>query len=146
MEKLRGFTLIEIVLVIALIGVTASVVISLVNPVQQFKKANDAKRKADLTQLQAALELYRADQDTYPDSLPACGSSLVGGTATYLQRIPCDPRNTGQFMYNYERLTFNTYQLIACLENTTDINKDATNNTTYCEGDTTNWSYTVTNP
>ena len=39
-----GFTLVEIVLVIALIGVTATLLISLVNPVQQFKKSNDAKR------------------------------------------------------------------------------------------------------
>ena len=42
-KYLRGFTLVEIVLVIALIGISATTIISLVNPVQQFKKANDAK-------------------------------------------------------------------------------------------------------
>lgn len=150
-----GFTLIEIVLVIALIGITGTLLISLVNPVQQFKKSNDAKRKADLKQLQAVFELYRADEGEYPDALPSCGNPLVspGGT-TYLQKIPCDPREgTSQFSYHYERQTANTYTLVACLENVNDPQRDLPptfpgdgNNTTYCTGGTTNWSYTLTNP
>ena len=148
-KYLRGFTLVEIVLVIALIGISATTIISLVNPVQQFKKANDAKRKADLTQIQAALELYRADQNFYPNSLPACGSALIVGTTTYIQRVPCDPRNTGQFRYTYVGIPAvnpTTYSLFACLENTADPAKDTSNNATYCTGGTTNWSYTLRNP
>lgn len=142
-----GFTLVEIVLVIALIGITASLLVTLVDPVQQFKKANDSQRKADLKQLQAVFELYRADQGQYPASLPSCGSPLTAGGVTYLQKIPCDPKNgTNQFRYTYINSTPNTYTLIACLENIRDPQKDATNNVTYCTGGTTNWSYTLTNP
>jgi prepilin-type N-terminal cleavage/methylation domain-containing protein len=143
----KGFTLIEIVLVIALIGVTATLLITLVNPAQQFKKSNDAKRKTDLRQLQAVFELWRADQGVYPDSLPTCGTALTNGTTTYIQKIPCDPKDgTSQFVYTYLRPTINTYELIACLENVSDPQKDTTNNSTYCTGGTTNWSYTLTNP
>jgi prepilin-type N-terminal cleavage/methylation domain-containing protein len=147
----KGFTLIEIVLVIALIGLTSTLLISLVNPVQQFKKANDAQRKADLRQLQAVLELYRADQGQYPAALPACGSALTSGTVTYLRKVPCDPKNTGQFRYNYTATT-NTYTLTACLENVRDPQRDlaptfpAGNNALRCTGGTTNRSYTLNNP
>lgn len=141
----KGFTLVEIVLVIALIGLTGTLLVSLVDPVQQFKKSNDAQRKADLRQLQAVFELYRADQGDYPATLPSCGSPLTAGTTTYLQKVPCDPKNTGQFTYQYTG-GGNTYTLIACLENVRDPQKDATNNAASCTGGTTNWSYTLTNP
>lgn len=145
-----GFTLIEIVLVIALIGVVATLLVSLVDPVRQFKKSNDAKRKADMHQLQAVFELYRADQNQYPDILPPCGSELLVDTTVYMKKIPCDPKNSGQLQYSYVRLTPDTYTLTACLENVSDPQKDEPNainpsGGTYCDG-TTGWSYTLTNP
>jgi prepilin-type N-terminal cleavage/methylation domain-containing protein len=150
-----GFTLIEIVLVIALIGLTSTLLITLVDPVHQFKKANDSQRKADLRQLQAVFELYRADQGQYPGALPACGLPLTAGTTTYLRKIPCDPKNgnPSQFRYQYTSPPpNNTYTLTACLENTRDPQRDqaptfpAGNNPLVCTGGTTNWSYTLTNP
>lgn len=143
--KPSGFTLIEIVLVIALIGVSATAIITLVDPVTQFKKSNDARRKADLKQLQAAFEIYRADQGQYPVSLPSCGSELIATGTTYMRKVPCDPRNTGQFTYTYVG-NGTSYTLYTCLENVNDKQKDSSNNATYCSGGTTNWSYTVFNP
>lgn len=150
----RGFTLIEIILVIALIGIASSVVITLVNPVQQFRKSNDARRKADLRQIQAAFEIYRADQGVYPsqgaDPGFVCNSPLTVATTTYIQKIPCDPKNTGQFIYHYTS-NGTTYTLVACIENVNDTQKDQPNainpatGTTYCDG-TTGSSYTLTNP
>lgn len=154
----KGFTLIEIILVITLIGLTSTLLINLVDPVKQFKKSNDAQRKADLRQMQAILELYRADQGQYPPSpLPACGSALTAGGTTYIRKIPCDPRQgRPQFTYTYLRPTVNTYTLIACFENVQDPQRDLPpaftgttgngNNGTYCTGGTTNWSYTLNNP
>lgn len=139
-----GFTLVEIILVIAMIGISATLVVSLVDPVQQFRKSNDAKRKADLKQIQAALELFRADQGRYPDATTefTCGDSLASVNATYLQKIPCDPRNTGNFVYTYiDNIT--SYTLYSCLENVIDPQKDTDNNATYCDG-ATSWSYTLT--
>ena len=136
---------------IALIGLTSTLLITLVDPVQQFKKANDAQRKADLRQLQAVFELYRADQGTYPAVLPACGAALSAAGTTYLRKVPCDPKNTGQFRYQYTGAA-NTYTLTACLENVRDPQRDlppafpAGNNALICTGGTTNWSYTLNNP
>lgn len=148
MKNLKGFTLIEIVIVIALIGLTGTLLISLVNPAQQFKKSNDAQRKADLKQLQAVLELYRADNGEYPDSatFPSCGSPLTSGSTTYIRKIPCDPKNTDPYKYYYEfDDVTKTYTLTACLENVRDQQKDDTN-IAPCSGGTTNWSYTLTSP
>jgi prepilin-type N-terminal cleavage/methylation domain-containing protein len=151
-SRSSGFTLIEIVLVIALIGLTSTLLISLVDPAQQFRKSHDAQRKADLRQLQAVVELYRADQGQYPTTLP-CNGSLTSGTVTYLRKIPCDPKNTLQFVYRYTSpAPNNTYTLTACLENVRDPQRDlppafpAGNNALICTGGTTNWSYTLTNP
>lgn len=141
----RGFTFIELLIVIALIGILAAGLLLLIDPAAQLRKGRDVQRKSDLRQIQAGLELYRADQDTYPLSLPSCGSALAIGGATYLQQIPCDPRNTGNYVYHYTP-TGTTYTLTACLENVTDAQKDTTNNNSYCTGGTTNWSYTVINP
>jgi len=140
-ENSAGFTLIEIVLVMALIGVLATWMVSLIDPAAQFKKGRDAERKAELVQIQAALELYRADQGQYPPSpLPDCGSPLESGNVVYMQKVPCDTNNEN---YDYQRPTQATYTLIACLENKNDPQKDETNNS-FCTGDTV--SYTLTNP
>lgn len=152
-----GFTLIEIVLVVALIAISGTLLATLLNPATQFKKARDAQRKADLRQIQAALELYRADQGSYPLSSAtwpgiACGTSLSAGGVIYMQKIPCDPKWVGVggwYAYRFESYDGISYHLRVCLENLSDPQKDAVNASygagTYCDG-TTNWSYTLDSP
>ena len=52
----KGFTLIELLVVIAIIGILASVVLASLNSAR--KKSRDARRVADIKQIQLALELY----------------------------------------------------------------------------------------
>ncbi len=140
----RGFTLIELLIVIAIIGILTTLL--MVNFIGIRQRARDAERKSDLRQIQAALELYHADTGTYPSTLPVCGSTFSSNGVTYMQKIPCDPLNSGDFRYTY---TYNgsTYNLKSCLENVNDSQKDTTDDTAYCaSGSTTDWSYTVTNP
>ena len=139
----KGFTLIEIILVMALIGIMATVALTLIDPVAQFRKSRDVQRKTDLRQIQSALELYRADQSAYPDALPACGAKLAFATATYMQKIPCDPVTKNGYQYEHTIGTA-TYSLVACLENIKDPQIDNPNNSSVCSGNTT--SYTVNNP
>lgn len=141
----RGFTLIEIILVMSLIGIMATVVISLINPVAQFQKSRDAQRKSDLRQIQSALELYRADQGSYPGTL-TCGNPLKVASATYMRKIPCDPNNTGKLIYTYSGGGGMSYKLIACLENVNDSQRDISNDPLCAGGATNYWSYTLNNP
>lgn len=145
-RRQAGFTLIELLTVIAIIAVLAAASLAIINPVLQLKRAKDSKRKADLAQIQSALELYRSDQGAYPASLPACGESLEVSGTVYLRSTPCDPINPTQvYTYLPSGSPIVSYSVVACLENVNDSQKDSTNNATYCDG-TTNWSFTVKNP
>ncbi|MFH1187171.1 MAG: prepilin-type N-terminal cleavage/methylation domain-containing protein [Candidatus Levyibacteriota bacterium] len=145
-NKKEGFTLIELLIVVAIIGILATLLMS--NFVGVRQRGRDAQRKSDMRQLQSALEMYRADEGAYPLVIPACGSSLksVDETITYMQKIPCDPSNSGSFVYVYASSNGSTYSLIACLENVNDSQKDSPNNPqSRCDG-VNAWSYTLLNP
>lgn len=125
----RGFTLIEILVVIAVIGIL--IALSAVAYQAIRKSSRDTKRRADLQDIRSALELYRTDCRAYPPSL---GSSLVGSGAfcggnTYMQQVPADPIPSS-YSYQY-RLVGLGYNLCAYLENgsvSVDCNGDSSAN------------------
>ena len=141
----QGFTLIELLVAIGIIGILASFLLA--NFVGVRQRARDGVRKSDLRQIQSALELYRSDQSSYPNSpLPGCGSPLAAGGTTYMRKISCDP-STGA-IYAYDSPSGNTtYSIFACLENGNDaqIDKDGSAKIN-CSGSTTLWKYTLQNP
>ncbi len=108
----RGFTLIELLVVIAIIGILSSVVLASLNDARQ--KSRDAKRIADLKQLQLALQLYFDTNANYPTTLAALAT-------TYIPAVPTDP--VGGSAYKYAALgsgtTCSTYHLGVGLEGTT---------------------------
>jgi general secretion pathway protein G len=108
----KGFTFIEILVVLTIIAVLTAVGVTNYRVANQ--KARDGKRKADLEQIRAALELYRTDQATYPATLDF-GGSLSAGGSTYMEVIPDD--STSGYNYSYSSDT-NTYSLCAYLERT----------------------------
>ncbi|MCL5434895.1 MAG: type II secretion system protein GspG [Patescibacteria group bacterium] len=138
----KGFTLVELLIVVAIIGVLATLL--MVNFVGVRQRARDAQRKSDLRQIQSALEIYRADNSAYPLTVSGlnsgCPASFTYNGTTYMQKVPCDPLGTS---YSFSS-TGTTYSIIACLENANDNQKDAAN-VSPCNG-TSNWSYTVQNP
>ena len=103
----RGFTLIEIMVVVVILGILAAVVVPRImdNP----GKARVAKAKQDIRQLESALELYKLDNFNYPStqqgldalvSKPSCDPQpknyKQGG---YIKSLPKDPwGNPYQFL------------------------------------------------
>lgn len=63
-KKKLGFTIIELIVVIAIIAILASIVVANVNGVRE--KAKIAKAKAELKHLQTAVEMYYVDHGAYP--------------------------------------------------------------------------------
>jgi prepilin-type N-terminal cleavage/methylation domain-containing protein len=135
----RGFTLIELLVVIAIIGILASIVLASLDSAR--KKGRDARRIADLKQIQLALELSYDANGVYPDALTV--GSLV--TPGYISVVPSDPSN--QQVYTYAPLaatasagTCSSYHLGADLEasNSTSLNSDADVTTLTISGTETN--------
>lgn len=155
-----GFTLIELLIVITIIGILSSLMV--VNYIGVRARARDAQRKADLRQIQSALELYRSDAGNYPAALLACGSQLAFNGTVYMNKIPCDPTNNAPLIYVYKSALGGTaYTLGACLENVNDNQKDtappfssvpnpsqvdSNPSITNCAGGSLNWSYTLYSP
>src|SRR5882762_5143552 len=63
-NKSKGFTIVELLIVIVVIGILATLVIVTFTGIQQ--KARDSKRKTDLGAVQASLESYYSSNNTYP--------------------------------------------------------------------------------
>lgn len=118
-----GFTLVEIVLVTAMIGVLSTTIIAIVNPLEQFQKGRDAQRKSDLAQIQRALEIYYQDYNKYPDdgtsnnNLDYHIDNIEWGSsfAPYMQRLPADPYPFRRYVYISED-PHQSYKLYASLE------------------------------
>ena len=95
----RGFTLAEMMVVIVIIGLLATLVVP--NVLQKFAFASRGKAKADLTQLESALTEYNlANGGKWPDSLDALVTPDVNGH-TYIKgtKIPKDPWGN-EYMYD----------------------------------------------
>lgn len=119
-----GFTLIELIVVLGLIGILATAVLAALNPIAQIQKANDAHRKADLEAIQHALELYYQDAGRYPASSPTFqivdnATTIPWGNAwqPYTAKLPKDPNVVNTYVY-YSPTTSNgqSYYLYASLE------------------------------
>ena len=118
----KGFTLIELILVTAIFGLFAAGVIAVINPSSQVAKANDARRKTDLAQIQRSLESYYQDNGRYPPSSPIDykinpGGKIEWGSSwqPYMNIVPRDPSGGRNYTY-YASANGQTYVLYASLE------------------------------
>jgi general secretion pathway protein G len=79
----RGFTLIELIIVMAIIGILSAIAIP--SFVRQVQRAKEAALKEDLHTMRTAIDSYTVDREQAPQSL----DDLV--QAGYLKIIPLDP-------------------------------------------------------
>lgn len=118
-RQINAFTLVEIITVIAIIGLLSVAALSYLGVARA--KSRDARRVADVTQMKSALEMYFRDEWRYPDTFVP-GESLVGtlSSTTYMRRIPSNigPRTDGDCPdsdYVYEKISDTDYILQFCL-------------------------------
>ena len=95
-RRKNGFTPIELMVVIVIIGLLGTVVMLNVLPAQD--QASRTKAKADISQLANAMEQYRIDNFNYPASIEALRSPPAGlaqpdryRPGGYVRDIPSDP-------------------------------------------------------
>ncbi len=138
---LRGFTLLELMIAIAIVGILSAVgIASFSNTLQ---KARDTKRKEDFQAIQKALQLYYNDNNKFPTTTTWVYSSTnpatwmptapVSVTPAYIKTLPLDPTNNGALTtatnYSYGYITDangSCYVLAARLENTSDTSGTGT--------------------
>lgn len=126
-KNLKGFTLIELVVVIAIMGILATIGILAFAQVQ--KKSRDTKRVGDLRSLSQALQLYYADNNSsYPGSLASLAPK-------YIPAVPTPPNTTLQAAYTYSMdAATNTYAICAITESPSGTNKTWKVSTKYSGG------------
>jgi type II secretion system protein G len=98
MTRRRGFTLVELLIVVAIIGII--VAISLVNMINAIQRAKQKRSMADMKNLATAVEAYATDRNVYPAaagytlpsglSLPTATLGTVSDSLnpTYLRMVP----------------------------------------------------------
>lgn len=117
--KKKGFTLIEMLIVITVIALLASLI--LVGMGGARAKARDSRRIADLHNVMNALELYYAKVGTYPVATYNSSTSwetfitTLTGAGIGVNRVPKDPLNDATRYYRYGGITTD-YVLGALLE------------------------------
>jgi len=114
--KKKAFTLIELLIVIAIIGLLATLSVIALNNARA--KSRDAKRMADVKQMQTALELYFNDAQSYPDEdMINTDKTIKSGTNIYMQNVPTPPTPpSSHYQYTYTSSDTNTYTLQYFLE------------------------------
>ena len=77
----RGFTLVELLIVIALISILAVAVLATINPIEQANKARDARVQNDAAEVMNAYERYYASLQQYPWEIFADALSTADAVA-----------------------------------------------------------------
>jgi len=104
MRNKKGFTLIEVLLVIVIIAILAGIVIIAINPGRQISSANNTQRSSDVKAVLDAIHQYSIEnRGTLPAGIPAAAPAVVIGSGngqadicallvpTYIAAMPFDP-------------------------------------------------------
>src|SRR5579871_4464628 len=99
MKKAQGFTLIEVMVVVVILGILAAMIVPKI--MSRPEQARIVKVKQDILALQSALDLYKLDNGFYPSTDQGLEALVTKPASTpipqnwktdgYLQQLPLDP-------------------------------------------------------
>lgn len=100
--------MVELLIVVSLVGILSVGALTVMNPFVQAQKARDAKRKAEMGQIQRALEAFYNDNGSYPQNDASYQikkadniTSVTWGSAwsPYMIILPKDPSSPRKYLY-----------------------------------------------
>lgn len=121
----QGFTLVELLVVIAIIAILAAIVVLIINPLELLRRSRDAARLTDLANLQQAINVAVQEASnsgtailcSRTNTYPCSGNSLTSGRASNgtgwvqvnlganasvsVPTLPVDPTNSSTYHYVY---------------------------------------------
>lgn len=103
--------MVELLVVMVLVAFLAGIT-GYTNLQTQQKKARDARRKTDLEEIRAALEMYRREKSRYPTTAEGLGVL----DPDFIPDVPKDPKGGSSYYYNRPPLDNFSYDLCAHLE------------------------------
>jgi general secretion pathway protein G len=118
MRKVSGFTLIEVMVVVVILGILAAVIVPKI--MSRPEQARIVKAKQDIGAIQSALDLYKLDNGNYPTTDQGLQALVTKPTSDpiprnwksdgYLQKLPMDPWGQSyQYVNNSEKLKIFSY-------------------------------------
>jgi prepilin-type N-terminal cleavage/methylation domain-containing protein len=117
----KGFTLIELMVSIAIIGILASLMYINITGIKA--KQRDAQRLMRVNEIAKALNIYFANAQLYP---VYTGNITGSDTMTQaveaagsISQIPTDPINSGSYVFGYESTNGTDFTISFCLETDT---------------------------
>lgn len=117
-KKMNGFTLIEVMVVVVILGILAAVVVPKI--MSRPEQARIVKAKQDILAIQSALDLYKLDNGYYPSTDQGLQALVSKPTSDpiprnwksdgYLQQLPTDPWGQSyQYINDNEKLRIFSY-------------------------------------
>lgn len=147
-NRCSGFTLVELIIVIGILSIMASIIVTVIDPSYKLKKARDTERIVNISAIKRAIESYTTLKQTSPncDELGTCptnfaltGSDFVSTLLIdnqFLKSIP-QPPESSNFLCPYQILLYPSsqryYNLRWCYEswNQTTVDNLTGNGTKY---------------
>lgn len=118
LRKQRGFTLVEVMVVVVILGILATIIVPKI--MSRPEQARIVKAKQDILAIQSALDLYKLDNGVYPTTDQGLHALVAKPTANpiprnwksdgYLQKLPIDPWGEDyQYLNENDKLKIFTY-------------------------------------